>query len=207
MENFNSVFPCVGALRNPIAANSLAFHYSNILRQSWSSFCPKNFMLSCSVACVIVHIHDILMKFIHRFLWHVHQFQLYWSHIFAFCFTKHRQKSCSLIKSKYLFWFFFLLSVNFVYVALRFEHNYWKILRSFTSWAHTRTQALESRSPNINRHQKQRIVLSTWLSLAWVCVCVRHVCACAFLWEYIHSHLAKSLVIHTPSAGFLVVIY
>lgn len=171
MENFNSVFPCVGALRNPIAddaPNSLAFHYPNILRQSWSSFCPKNFMLSCSVACVIVRIHDILMKFIHRFLWHVHQFQLYLSHIFAFCFTKHRQKSCSLIKSKYLFWFFFLLSVNFVYVALRFEHNYWKILRSFTSWAHTR----ESRSPNINRHQKQRIVLSTWLSLAWVCVCV-----------------------------------
>lgn len=144
MENFNSVFPCVGALRNPIAANSLAFHYSNILRQSWSSFCPKNFMLSCSVACVIVHIHDILMKFIHRFLWHVHQFQLYWSHIFAFCFTKHRQKSCSLIKSKYLFWFFFCcplilfmsrsdLSIiiekfcGHLHLGLTHVHKHWKV--------------------------------------------------------------------------------
>lgn len=44
-SNTLCVFPCVGALRNLIAAddapNSLAFHYSNILRQSWSSsFCP-----------------------------------------------------------------------------------------------------------------------------------------------------------------------
>lgn len=149
------------------------------------------FSRSCRV---VIRIDDILMKFIHRLIYAMSINFNYNDRMIPF--VPHniwrRKKSCSLISSKYLFWFWLAIYL-FIFAALWFEHNYWKLLQViYIVSAHTQLK----KSITIKKHNNNsnRIVLNTWLSFCeWVC---ERFC----IWDpftfgqiFCHSHSISSL--------------